>query len=81
MRCIYWSQSRQNHPPVNLQLVQLQIWSIFLGALLIDVDISSNVTSWDDTTFDVLLVIIRGQTRQMISLLRIINAMLSNVQL
>ena len=69
------------NPSVYPQLVQLQIWSIFLGALLIDVDISSNVTSWDETIFDVLLVIIRGQTKQMISLSRIINAMLSNVQL
>ena len=66
----YRSSSRTpiTHPPANPQLVQLQIWFVFLGALLIQVDISSNVTSWDEKIFDVLLVIItRGQAKQMIS--------------
>ena len=48
------------------QLVQLQIWFVFLGALLVQLDISSNVTSWDKKLFDVLLVIIRGQAKHMI---------------
>ena len=81
MRCIYWSQSRQNHPPVNLQLVQLQIWFVFLGALLVQVDISSNVTSWDEKLFDVLLVVISGQADQMISNLRTCNAMIPSAHL
>ena len=56
------------NPSVYPQLVQLQIWSIFLGALLIDVDISSNVTSWDETIFDMLLVITKrpDQTNDLI---------------
>ena len=61
--------------------MQLQIWFVFLGALLLQLDISSNVTSWDEKLFDVILVIIRDQAKHMIFNSRTCNAMISSVQL
>ena len=40
----------------NPQLVQMQIWFMFLAALLLQVDIESNTTSWDSAIFEYLLV-------------------------